>query len=449
MPINIGKEFKEQLPGFKWNKRARQAFFDVRDTTGKRHRQLDDFESVEKARSAFVKFRDDLKKPAVPAVEVVTFGQYVEAYWPMMRGKTKDKTFKNDGVSVRTHLIPFFKDDRLENITGLRIEEYVGQMTEHGMSAPTLNYSLRMLRKVLHNARKRKMLSDVPTMPFAREATLRNEFNEEEHAAYLAAFDDEDGFMIYLAQNRVYGEEVTSDRYRTPRRFGASLKPHSDAARFYFDRFHDAKAWFLVALHTGLRRGDVTNLRWSSVHLKDSFVRVTVEKTGREATIPISATLRAVLMERRARSVVSEYVLVNADGHRYPDSVIDSYHKIAKAIAGIIRRFRVHDLRHSFGSVMASAGASELMLKEFFGHASTKMVQRYSRPSAAAMKVVAAALDRTEAGPDGHPHGHPDPKHAVQLIHGQQANSGEPTEFVSGYGLVGVEPMTGLEPVTC
>jgi|tagenome__1003787_1003787.scaffolds.fasta_scaffold17474062_2 hypothetical protein len=33
----------------------------------------------------------------------------------------------------------------------------------------------RMLRKVLHNARKRKMLFDVPTSHF-REATLRNEF---------------------------------------------------------------------------------------------------------------------------------------------------------------------------------------------------------------------------------------------------------------------------------
>lgn len=407
MPLNISKEFKEQLPGFKWNKRTRQAFFDVRDTTGKRHRQLDDFESVEKARSAFVKFRDDLKKPAAPAVEVVTFGQYVETYWPTMRGKTKEKTFKNDSISVRTHLIPFFKNDLLEDISELRVEEYVGQLTNDGVTAPTLNYSLRMLRKILHNARKRKRLSDVLTMPFVRETTLRNEFTDEERAAYLAAFNDEVGFMAHLAQNRVYGEEITSEKYQTARRFGASLKPDSDAARLYFQRFRDAKDWFLVALHTGLRRGDVTNLRWSAVSFKEGFVRVTVEKTGREATVPMSATLRRVLGDRRARPVVSEYALVNPEGHRYSDSAIDNYHRIAKAMAGIMRRVRVHDLRHSFGSVMASHGASELMLKDFFGHGSTKMVQRYSRPSAAAMKVVAAALDRTEAGPDGHPHGHP------------------------------------------
>jgi integrase len=447
MPLSIGKEFKEQLPGFKWNKRTRQAFFDVRDSTGKRHRQLDDFESVEKARSAFAMFRDGLKKPAVPAAEVVTFGHYVETYWPMMRGKTKERTFKNDSISVRTHLIPFFKDDRLENITELRIEEYVGQMTEGGVSAPTLNYSLRMLRKVLHNARKRKRLSDVPSMPFAREATLRNEFTDEERTAYLSAFDDQAEFMAHLAQNRVYGEETTSDKYQTARRFGGSMKPDSDAAKLYFQRFHDAKDWFLVALHTGLRRGDVTNLRWSGVNFKEGFIRVTVEKTSREATVPMSTTLRRVLLNRKARPVVSEYVLVNGDGHRYPDTVIDRYHKIAKAIAGVTRRFRVHDLRHSFGSVMASAGASELMLKEFFGHGSTAMVKRYSRPSAAAMTLVAAALDGM-GGPDGHPNGHRTALDVERLIDDQDSTD---TEVSAGSGIyVGVElaVAVGLEPTT-
>jgi len=437
-------DWKPQMPGLKWNKRLQLAAFDVRDANGKRRRSVQQFESVEKARGAFVAFRDELRaphpEPEPIAAAVKTFGQYVEMYWPTMRGKTKEKTFKKDTASVATHLVPFFQADKLEDITQLRIEEYVSaclnRKNEEGaddpVSAPTLNYSLRMLRKILHNARKRKMLGDVPSFKdvFLREATLRNEFSDEERAAYLAAFDDEVAFMAHLAQHRVYGDEATCERYQKARRFGASLKPGSDAAKLFFARFRDAKAWFIVALHTGLRRGDVTNLRWQSVNLKESFVRVTVEKTGREAVVPMSATLRAVLLQRKARPVVSEFVIVNADGHRYADSVINRYHQIAKEIAGITRRVRVHDLRHSFGSLMASAGASELMLKEFFGHGSTKMVQRYSRPSAAAMKVVAAALDRTEAGPDGHLLGHHASNKAEQLIREQQTNSVEPTEFL-------------------
>jgi integrase len=105
-----------------------------------------------------------------------------------------------------------------------------------------------------------------------------------------------------------------------------------------------------------------------------------------------------------------EVVIVNPDGHRYADSVIDRYRRMAKSIAAITRRFRVHDLRHSFGSTLASACATELMLKGFFGHGSTKMVQRCSRPSAAAMKVTAVAFDGTDAGLDGQMNGHPGDK---------------------------------------
>ena len=428
------------MPGLKWNKRLQLAAFDFRDPTGKRHKPIKAFESVEKAREAFVEFRDRLREPDPIPADVKQFGPYVEKYWPGMRGKAKERTFKKDTASVRTHLVPFFKDDDLVNITELRIMEYISaslsRKDKNGeddpASAPTLNYSLRMLRKILHNARKRKMLADVPSFKelFLREATLHNELSDDERAAYLAAFDDEAGFMAYLAQHRVYGPEKVSERYSTARRHGASLKPGSDAAKVYFARFREAKDWFIVALHTGLRRGDVTNLRWSLINLKEGFIRVTVEKTNKDALVPISATLRAVLMQRRARPVVSEFVLVSPEGHRYPDSVIDRYHRIAKAIAGITRRVRIHDLRHTFGSTLASGGASELQLQSFFGHASTAMVKRYSRPSAASMALVASALDRTEVRPDGTPIGTPTPKQAVQLIHAQQANSSEPTEFV-------------------
>jgi integrase len=179
---------------------------------------------------------------------------------------------------------------------------------------------------------------------------------------------------------------------------------------------------------------DVTNLNWSSINFVDGFIRVAVQKTGREATVPLSATLRAALLERRAKQVVSGYALVNSDGHRFADSVINRYHRIAKSIAGITRRVRVHDLRHSFGCRVASAGASELMLKDFFGHESTKMVQRYSRPSAAAMRLIVIALNGTGTGPDGQKAGHPMPSEANQSTYLQQHQAKQVSDFMDVYG---------------
>jgi hypothetical protein len=68
------------------------------------------------------------------------------------------------------------------------------------------------------------------------------------------------------------------------------------------------------------------------------------------------------------------------------------------------------------------------MLKDFFGHESTKMVQRYSRPSATAMKLIAAALDGTGSGPDGHPNGHPSPKTVEKVVREPQAENEEATD---------------------
>jgi hypothetical protein len=96
--------------------------------------------------------------------------------------------------------------------------------------------------------RKRKLLTDVPSMPFEKETILRNEFSEEEQTCYLGAFDDEKGFHHYLDTHRVLGPEKASTRFRSERRFGASLKPCSDAAGIYFSRFSEAKLWFLTAL---------------------------------------------------------------------------------------------------------------------------------------------------------------------------------------------------------
>src|SRR5260370_40534522 len=99
--------------------------------------------------------------------------------------------------------------------------------------------------------------------------------------------------------------------------------------------------WFLVALHTGLRRGDVTTLRLSDISFSEGFIRRTTTKTGHEATIPLSETLRDALLKAQACQVVSsEWAVTSANGSRYPKQTIDRYHRIALSLAGITRRRR-------------------------------------------------------------------------------------------------------------
>jgi Site-specific recombinase XerD len=117
-------------------------------------------------------------------------------------------------------------------------------------------------------------------------------------------------------------------------------------------------------------------------------------KTRVPALIPLSRRCRTALNDCRKRKVVSEFVFLGADFRPYSVKLIQTYFRKAKKIAGITRRFRFHDLRHTFASNLASAGISLQVIARCLGHATTKMSERYARPDEASLRAVVAALDR-------------------------------------------------------
>lgn len=70
----------------------------------------------------------------------------------------------------------------------------------------------------------------------------------------------------------------------------------------------------VTALSTGLRRGDVCRLKWSSVNLKKGALTVKTSKTGAGVTLPIMDTLRTVLESALAeREEGAGYVFKDAE----------------------------------------------------------------------------------------------------------------------------------------
>ena len=70
----------------------------------------------------------------------------------------------------------------------------------------------------------------------------------------------------------------------------------------------------------------------------------------------------------------------------------------AKKLAKIKRRFRFHDLRHTFASTLACQGVALQVIAKALGHTTTKMSERYARPSEEAIRGLAAALGRANSG---------------------------------------------------
>lgn len=171
----------------------------------------------------------------------------------------------------------------------------------------------------MNHAVKRQLIAASPLtekIHFEAVPLPELELNDDERLAFLRAFDDEHGFKQDVAQRRRDARVVTSEHFKTPRKFGFGPNPESDAIRACIVRFRSLKPIFIVAVETGLRKMDLLNLEWTQVDLDGGFIRLLMKKTKKWAVVPISMRCRSALEECRKRPVNSRHVFVNDDGTR-------------------------------------------------------------------------------------------------------------------------------------
>ncbi|GAX62381.1 site specific recombinase [Candidatus Scalindua japonica] len=145
-----------------------------------------------------------------------------------------------------------------------------------------------------------------------------------------------------------------------------------------------------IALHTGMRRGEILGLKWEQVDLKHGFILLDISKNGERREIPINTTLE-YLFKEIPRSVESMYVFAGKNGNPLTD-IKNSFHAALKN-AGILD-FRFHDLRHTFASHLVMAGVDLTSVKELLGHKDITMTLRYSHLAPGHKRKAVQVLDR-------------------------------------------------------
>ena len=167
-----------------------------------------------------------------------------------------------------------------------------------------------------------------------------------------------------------------------------------DAARD--DRLEHA--WHLAL--SGLRRGEVCGLRWADIDLRARTLtivenRVTADgaaltsepKTeAGKRTLPLTEPLVKVLRRAKRRQAAEQlaagamyvdtgYLVVDEIGRRlHPDTVSDRWDQLVAA-AGV-RRIRLHDARHTCGTLMHLEGVPTAVIAAWLGHASPAFTMR-------------------------------------------------------------------------
>ena len=137
------------------------------------------------------------------------------------------------------------------------------------------------------------------------------------------------------------------------------------------------KAIITLAVNTGMRRGEIFNLKWSHVDLKKRFIEIIESKNGEKRVIPINKTLLETL-HSLPRRIDSPYVFPGKKGTKLTD-LKKSFRTAMKKAE--IENFCFHDLRHTFASHLVMAGVPLLTVAELLGHKSIEMTKRYSHLS--------------------------------------------------------------------
>ncbi|MCU7886286.1 MAG: site-specific integrase [Candidatus Thiodiazotropha sp. (ex Lucinoma annulata)] len=135
----------------------------------------------------------------------------------------------------------------------------------------------------------------------------------------------------------------------------------------------------VLALSTGMRQGEILNLRWSDVDLKQGRIILHETKNGERRVVPLLGFARELLEEHSKIRRLDTDLLFPGRNPKRPVFIRSPWLEAVKKSE--IEDLRFHDLRHSAASYMLMTGASLGEIAELLGHKTLQMVKRYSHLS--------------------------------------------------------------------
>jgi integrase len=141
-----------------------------------------------------------------------------------------------------------------------------------------------------------------------------------------------------------------------------------------------------TAYYTGMRRGEILNLTWDKVDLKQRFIHLEPGDTkDREARdVPICNELFEILRSMPNRiQQAGEPNLVFQFRHKPVYDIRRGLSRACKAAGikygrNVKGGFVFHDLRHTFNTNMRKAGVPETVIMKITGHSTREMFDRYN-----------------------------------------------------------------------
>ncbi len=143
---------------------------------------------------------------------------------------------------------------------------------------------------------------------------------------------------------------------------------------------------------TGARKTEVVELPWAELDFEEGTWTLPAErnKGKREKTIPLSDAALTLLKGHMGNG--SEYVFPNPATGEPMKHFHGTWDRIRRN-AGV-PDLRVHDIRHSFASMLINSGHSLYEIQKLLGHADLSTTQRYSHLMKSTLKNAAQTVSK-------------------------------------------------------
>jgi integrase len=280
--------------------------------------------------------------------ENLTVSEYLDRWLrDSVRGSVRPNTYKSYGQQVRCYLKPSLGRMKLRKLSPMHVQGMYREMQDRGLSARTVQYTHAVLHRALKQARRwgvvgRNVAEDVDPPQVKREEM--RPLNPDQTRALLKAAEG----------NRL-------------------------------------DALYIVAIHTGMRPGEILALKWDDVDLDSGTLQVNRALSGGEFTAPktarsrrrIKLTAGSVKALRAHRKRQLEERMQHAGlwqdyGLVFPSTVgtplnhrnlVRSFKALLKR-AGLSQAVRLYDLRHTCATLLLSRNVHPKYVQELLGHAS-------------------------------------------------------------------------------
>jgi integrase len=307
----------------------------------------------------------------------VYFRAWTETY---VRAHCKESTLAGYETAYRLYLAPAFGQTDIGEISREDVKRLAYGMLARGKSRAYVKNTLAPLSEMFNHAIEDGHLARNPALRIMRRSRIEDG-ERRERATFLSR------------------EELT--------RLLDACHQH----------YPDVHPFVLTLARTGMRISEVVGLQWGDVDFAERFADVkrgivdgcvSTPKSGKGRRVDLSAQLTDVLKSlhvarkretlRRGWKEVPAWVFVNDAGNPIdPDNFRQRVWPKLLEKAGL-RRFRIHDLRHTYASLLIANGESLAYVKDQLGHHSIRVtVDTYGHLMPGGNK---AAVDRLDDAPD-------------------------------------------------